>query len=91
MGQLPLPDEFDGWAWRQDDGSYIISFITAKNPGRGHFSKFIDQKMQEETCIKVPTVMSDRLLGALVRRGFMPEVEEDEKLGPVDLMVWRAT
>jgi hypothetical protein len=54
------------------DGELWVPVIHAERPGNGAVGRFLDRLPTDRTIV-VPTVLSARLAGMLVRRGFRVE------------------
>ncbi len=57
------------------DGSIYVPVITAENPGSGQVGAFLDRLPEN---VRIPNVLSRRLLGMLTRRGWRLTTEIDE-------------
>ena len=75
--------KFDGWLWKTDD-QITISFIESIQAGKGNLSKLFDAIEAIGFKVAVPTPMHD-MREILIRKGFMPHIEMDAELGPVEL------
>jgi hypothetical protein len=73
-----------GYAIECERGLYI-PWIAAESEGSGIVGKFLDELPRDRRVV-FPTVLSDRLAGMLLRRGFIPSWEASED-GPVDILV----
>jgi len=74
-------DKFKGWLWKVDKYIYI-SFITSKQPGRGHLSKLFDAILSKGYGIKVPTP-SALMRAILMKKGIMRRDEFDKRIKEV--------
>ena len=72
-------DKFDGWLWRRGDTIWV-SLIVSKHPGEGNFRRLMENILETEACVVVPTPSpSNRMCGILERMGFEGGYEMDEK------------
>lgn len=79
--------EFGGYLWEQDGGVWI-SFIAAKEEGKGHFSKLLTELKAKYKWIKIPTPFAKMQMIALTH-GFLPKQEYNKNAGEtIDLMYW---
>lgn len=77
-------DKFEGWLWKKRD-FIIISFIEAKQPGKGHFRDLINTIKKCRFVPVVPTPM--RGMEEILRHwGWQPRYIGDKLFGTVE--VW---
>jgi CRISPR/Cas system CMR subunit Cmr4 (Cas7 group RAMP superfamily) len=89
MGEELLAPGVYGNRFDTAQGIYI-PVITAVHPGSGEVSRFLDNLPRDRT-IKFPTVLSGRLRGMLLRRGFRDGEEFAPEFGEtVQIMVRNA-
>ena len=74
-----------GIAREESDGIWI-SVIVAESPGRGDVAKFLDA-LPLDRSIYVPTVIDQKLVQMLERRGFIPRARHSAELQDV-VVVW---
>lgn len=80
--------EFDGWLWESGKGVWI-SFIQAKQQGKGHFSKLLEELKSKYEWIKIPTP-SNLMLSISQHKGFEPTFEfHKDILEECEVMVWK--
>jgi hypothetical protein len=90
MGEQQLAPGVHGWYFDTPEGIYI-PVITADNPGSGEVGKYLDS-LPCNRDIKFSTVLSAKLRGMLLRRGFVDATEFSEEWAEkVEIMVRRAT
>jgi CRISPR/Cas system CMR subunit Cmr4 (Cas7 group RAMP superfamily) len=66
-----------GYTTETEEALYI-PLIYSLEEGQGHVGRFLDALPRDRT-VRVPTVLSSRLAGALSRRGFRPVREWDDR------------
>ena len=69
MGEQLLAPGVRGHYFDTPEGIYI-PVITADHPGSGDVSRFLDA-LPKDRPVKFPTVISGKLRGMLLRRGFI--------------------
>ena len=66
-----------------------VPIINATDEGKGDVGRFLD-RLKKLPLVKVPNVLSPRLRGMLLRRGFVVEAEKAPEFGcNVEVLVWR--
>jgi hypothetical protein len=80
------PDRFskDSYLWK-DGSRIIISFIEAKQKGKGHFSPLVKAVRADGFSVDVPTPLRE-MKAILKRWDWKPRYVEDVQMGPVE--VW---
>jgi len=70
----------------ETDGGLYVGWIAAEHEGSGDVGRYLDS-LPHDRRVVFPTVLSSRLVGMLLRRGFTVGEEYAEELGEwVDLM-----
>jgi hypothetical protein len=84
-GQERLAPGVFGYATETDRGLYV-GWIAAEREGSGDVGRYLDQLPRDRRVV-FPTILSLRLAGMLLRRGFTVGKEYAEEFGEwVDLM-----
>lgn len=84
-GRIDLAEKFAGYLWK--DGNYVyISFIISLEPGKGNLKKLFDSIMEQGYGIKIPTPFA-RMENICKKNNFKHIVEEDDKMGSVDVWI----
>jgi hypothetical protein len=80
--------EFEGFVFEVDGGIYI-SFIESKEPGRGHFSRYLQELKQKYKFIKVPTPFA-QMRAICLKKGFSETHEYSKDFDEeVELLLWQ--
>ena len=80
-------DKFSGesYLWAKSDKSIFISFIMSTQEGKGNMRALINNLLCLGLTVKVPTPFP-RMECILKRMGFEKIIENDENMGPVEIM-----
>jgi len=77
QGSIDFPDHlkhlFEGYLAREENG-VIISFISSKQQGKGHFSELLKYLKQEYEYIKIPTP-SNKMKQICLKKGFQQKLQ----------------
>jgi len=66
-------------------GELYVPLVIAEREGSGDVGRYLDT-LPLDRVVKFPSVLSERLAGMLLRRGFAPATEMTPR-GPCDLLV----
>ena len=83
MGETELAPGVWGYTVENEQGLWV-PIINAENPGSGDVSRYLDG-LPKDRPVHFPCVISERLAGMLLRRGFVGEPLEDDDLHMVRL------
>lgn len=67
-------ERFTGYLWDKGDGAIIISLITTKKNGKGHFSELAQRIESLDKSVVVPTPLG-QMRAILQRWQFVPHTE----------------
>jgi len=87
MGEVVLAPGVHGTLFDTPGGVYIPT-ISADEPGSGGVGRHLDA-LPKGRAIEFPTVLSAKLRGMLLRRGYVEIVEHSEEFGDVEILVRR--
>ncbi len=76
-------DKFDGYLWKTGE-RITVSFIWSKHERQGHLSKLFKDIEAKGFVLAIPTPLG-KMQSILEHKGFVPHIEEDEMMGPVEI------
>ena len=77
-GKERLADGVFGYTMDEGEKGLYVPWIAAENEGDGRVGKYLDS-LPRDRRIVFPTILSQRLAGMLLRRGFTPSKEWAEE------------
>jgi len=82
-------DLFDGYLWRLDNNTIVISLIHSLKPQQGNVSRFIDHLLESGFTVEVPSPFPG-MQSILERKGFIKETRKDPQLLQIgEFVIWR--